>query len=331
MVKERTDKGSLYEVHAGEFCAYSGCNDKRQSRKEGSMARFAAVTMVYQDYWFLKLWISYYSRHFGRENLYVIGHGFDEEHEKICEGAHLIRVPRNGMFPDFDAQRWRFLSDFSGMLSHDYDAVICSDVDELVVAHEEPDNLATVLAEADLPARAGAIGFEVLGGDQFNEKKTVLEQARGCVFSPRYSKPCVLRKPGQFTPGAHGMVSDWSHSSDLVMFHLQYANGTIRNSRKVALREEIRKATRMSDKRAVDHKVDGLKDWAHGKEVAYQRVNGILEDGERLPFKQAVGKCFDVLRHTMFRSNEGLVRVRPRQARFFRASVEVPEQLATAF
>ena len=295
------------------------------------MERFAAVTMVYQDYWFLKLWIDYYGRQFGRENLYVLGHGFDQQHEELCSGANLIRVPRNGMFPDFDAQRWLMLSDFSGMLHQHYSGVICSDVDEIVVAHRKPQHLADVLADADLPDRSGAIGFEVMGDDSFDDAKPVLQQTRGCVFSSRYSKPCVLRKPGRFTPGAHGMNHDWRHCDELVLFHLQYANGHIRTRRKQALREDIRKAARGADKRQADHKIDGLRDWARGKEVAYQRTLGILEDGEQLPFDVAIDRCYEVLEKTMFRSDDGLTRVRPRQARFFRTGTQVPDHLAQVF
>lgn len=295
------------------------------------MKRFAAVTMVYQDYWFLSLWINYYARQFGRENLYVLGHGFDPEHERICEGVHLIRVPRNGMFPDFDAQRWLMLSDFASMLTADHAAVICTDVDEIVVAQEDPDTLARVLAQEGLPDRIGAVGYEVLGPDRFDDTRNVLEQARGCVFSARYSKPCVLRAPGRFTPGAHGMVSEWSHRAELVMFHLQYANAALRDKRKQTLRQEIRKATRMSDRRKAEHKIDGLKEWARGKEVAYQRVLGVLENDEMMPFDQSVEKCLEVLDRTMLRSEDGLVRVRPRQARFFRSAAHVPERLAGVF
>lgn len=295
------------------------------------MERFAAVTMVYQDYWFLKLWLDYYSKQFGRENLYVLGHGFDEKHEEMCAGANLIRVPRNGMFPDFDAQRWLMLSDYTAMLKRHYTAVICSDVDEIVVAHRRPGELASVIADHALPDRAGAIGFEVMGAEEFDEARPVLRQTRGCVFSSRYSKPCVLRLPGQFTPGAHGMNDDWRHSDELVLFHLQYANGTIRARRKQALHDDIRKAARGADKRRADHKVDGLKDWARGKEVAYQRTLGILDDGEQLPFEQAVGRCHEILEKTMFRGESGPTRVRPRQARFFRTGTQVPEHLMNVF
>ncbi|QGY00029.1 hypothetical protein EI983_17840 [Roseovarius faecimaris] len=295
------------------------------------MERFAAVTMVYQDYWFLKLWLDYYSKQFGRENLYVLGHGYDEQHEEMCAGANLIRVPRNGMFPDFDAQRWRMLSDYTAMLKRHYSAVICTDVDEIIVAHRKPGELANVISDHGLPGRAGAIGFEVLGGDEFDETRPVLQQTQGCVFSSRYSKPCVIRTPGQFTPGAHGMNEDWQHSDELVLFHLQYANGTLRTLRKQALRDDIREAARTADRHRADHRVAGLKDWVRGKEVAYRRTLGILEDGEHLPFEQAVARCHDVLEKTMFRTEDGPVRVRPRQARFFRTSTHVPEHLATVF
>ena len=292
------------------------------------MERFAAVTMVYQDYWFLKQWLDYYGKQFGRENLYVLGHGDDPMHEEICQGANLIRVPRNGMFPDFDEQRWRLLSDFSSTLKLHYSAVICSDVDEVVVAHRQPHNLADVLSNQGLPDYAGAVGFEVLGHDEFDEDKPILEQARGFVFSSRYSKPCVLRKPGRFTPGAHGMYHDWQHSNDLVLLHLQFANAALRHTRKKDVRDDVLKAAAMPEA-AKGPKLTALKDWAKGKVVTYQRTLGILEDGESLPFDEAVGRCLEVLERTMFRSDDGLVRVRPRKARFFRINTEVPEQMAS--
>ncbi len=293
--------------------------------------RFAAVTMVYQDYWYLDLWITYYAKQFGRENLYILGHGDDEEHERLCEGANLVRIPRNGIFPDFDMQRWRLLSDFSSMLVSNYEAVICSDVDEIVLAHETPNDLAGVLSSKELPERAGAIGLEVIGGDAFDDTKTVLQQAQGFVFSSRYSKPCVLKKPGRFTPGAHGMLDEWTHSRQLILFHLQYANSDLRNTRKRMLRKDIRLATRLSDQNNAAHKVHGLKSWANDKEDEYRRTKAVLDDGVVLPMDEAVERCYEVLNQTMLRSWDGLTRVRPRRARYFRASVDIPQDIAMMF
>ena len=53
-----------------------------------------ALTMAYKDYYFLQRWVDYYGRQFGREHLYVLSHGGDPEHDRICEGANVIRLPR---------------------------------------------------------------------------------------------------------------------------------------------------------------------------------------------------------------------------------------------
>ena len=74
-----------------------------------------AMTMAYKDYYFLQRWVDYYGRQFGRQHLYILSHGGDPEHDRICEGANVIRVPRDPTLWRMDRRRWAFISKFSAM------------------------------------------------------------------------------------------------------------------------------------------------------------------------------------------------------------------------
>ncbi len=92
-----------------------------------------AITVAYQDYFFLDRWVRHYGGQFGREHLYVLSHGGDPEHDRIANGCNVIRLPRDPAMFRLDHRRWSFLSQFANGMLRYYNWLFVGDVDEVVI------------------------------------------------------------------------------------------------------------------------------------------------------------------------------------------------------
>lgn len=172
-----------------------------------------AMTMVYQDYYFLQRWVDYYGRQFGREHLYVLSHGGDPEHARICEGANVIRLPRDETMYRMDRRRWAFCNRFSAGLLRYYNWFIVSDVDEVVIVDPDvaPDLLTYLGRHSDprtAPASLSPFGIELIHNPEAEpeplaDDQPILSRRRVFRANANYSKPCILRKETNFTVGGH--------------------------------------------------------------------------------------------------------------------------------
>jgi hypothetical protein len=172
-----------------------------------------AMTMVYKDYYFLKRWVDYYGRQFGREHLYVLSHGGDPEHDRICEGANVIRLPRDPTLWRMERRRWGTNSQFSAGMLRYYNWFIVGDVDEVVVV--DPDvapDLVTYLGRYTDPKKTPAslcpFGIELVHNPEaepqpLEDDQPILSRRRVFRANANYAKPCVLRKETGFTIGGH--------------------------------------------------------------------------------------------------------------------------------
>ncbi|MBA4324105.1 MAG: hypothetical protein C0426_03325 [Rhodobacter sp.] len=171
-----------------------------------------AMTMVYQDHYFLQRWVDYYGRQFGREHLYVLSHGDDPEHDRICEGANVIHLPRDPTMWRMERRRWGINSQFSAGMLRYYNWFIVSDVDEVVIVDPAvaPD-LVTYLgryAGKRVPASLCPFGIELIHNpeaepDPLADDQPILSRRRVFRANANYAKPCVLRKETGFTIGGH--------------------------------------------------------------------------------------------------------------------------------
>lgn len=172
-----------------------------------------AVTMVYQDYYFLQRWVDYYGRQFGREHLYVLSHGGDPEHDRICEGANVIHLPRDPTMWRMDRRRWNFISKFSAGMLRYYNWFIVGDVDEVVIVDPAvaPD-LVTYLGlytHAKIkPKSLSPFAVELVHNPEVEpeplaDDATILSRRRVFRANANYAKPCVLRSETGFTIGGH--------------------------------------------------------------------------------------------------------------------------------
>lgn len=174
----------------------------------------AAVTMVFEDYDFLQRWVDYYAAQIGRENIFIVSHGGDPEHAKIGEGCTVINIPRDKTMFQFDRKRWSFLANLTNGLLAYYNWVITSDVDEVVLVDPDVapglvDYLRTTYPDmSQAPAALSVFCLELVHNKDIEPEPIeagVPILARRRVFRPNanYSKPCVIRQPGAFTPGGH--------------------------------------------------------------------------------------------------------------------------------
>ncbi len=207
----------------------------------------AAVTMVWNDNWFLRRWISYYGPILGERNLYVVSHGRDDSLNEIVGEANVIELPRNPDDISFDTRRWGFLSSYTSALTRYHDAVICLDVDELLVPSGPEKSLPEVIAKFGCDAPRVVPGFELFPEE--NDAKLVdgadriAPHMEGALFSPFYSKAGIAMRPVEFFPGAHGMMDEPAkYCPDLVLMHLRYANLNElkrRNSERLIISERV--------------------------------------------------------------------------------------------
>jgi hypothetical protein len=178
----------------------------------------AALTMVYRDHDILRRWVGYYEKHFGREHLYVISHGGDPDHARIAEGCNVVNIPRDPTMHRFDSRRWNFLNNFHAGLMRYYNWMIVSDVDEFVLLDPDIGNsLTDYLAHydpsdsgkrKDRPNSLSPFGIELIHNpkvepDPIDPEVPILSRRKVFRANANYAKPCVLRKPTQFTAGGH--------------------------------------------------------------------------------------------------------------------------------
>ncbi len=191
--------------------------------------KIAALTMVWNDAWFLKRWIGYYAPKIGLDNIYIVSHGPDPSLAEIAGAANIIDVPRDPTDINFDQRRWAFLSSYASALTHYHDAVICSDVDELLVPTKEGASLTDAIGAMAEPSAHCVPGFELFPKDEaagaVDNAERVAPHIEGAQFSPFYSKAAVIFRPAEFSPGAHGMIGERPELSlDLALMHLRFSN-----------------------------------------------------------------------------------------------------------
>ena len=75
----------------------------------------AALTMVRDDAFYLKIWLRYYGEMLGRENCYIISHGRGEEVADLAAGCNVIGIPGDP-HPQFEKKRWRLLNGAAAMM-----------------------------------------------------------------------------------------------------------------------------------------------------------------------------------------------------------------------
>lgn len=192
------------------------------------MQTVAAVTMVRDDAFFLRAWLRHYGEMFGRQNCYVINHGYGEEVAELARGCNIIGIPGDP-HKNFDVKRWGLLNNLVGGLRKYYRHVIVGDVDELVVV--DPDkgmNLREYLEQMPDKRILTPLGLEVihrvdLEPDAITDH--IIGPRRHVRPAPHYSKPCVISAAAKIARGGHFAQYPKLHTPDeLYLFHLKFCD-----------------------------------------------------------------------------------------------------------
>ncbi|WP_419728997.1 glycosyltransferase family 2 protein [Lichenicola sp.] len=190
-------------------------------------APLAAVTMAYNEPIFLPVWLRHHGGQVGAANCFVLDHGSTDGSTAAArvEGASVVRIPRS---PQDDTRRCGFVSDFCASLLNWYDAVIYTDVDELLVP--DPAAYPSLLAFA-ATVRADevvtALGFDVVQVPDLEPSldwgQPIGPQRDWLRFSSAMCKPVLIRRRAAWAPGFHCIDAPPAFR-DLFLFHLRYVD-----------------------------------------------------------------------------------------------------------
>ncbi len=192
------------------------------------MQTVAAVTMVRDDAFFLKAWLRHYGEMFGRENCYVVNHGYGPEVAEMAAGCNVIGIPGDP-HKNFDVKRWGLLNGIVGGLRRYYRHVIVGDVDELVIRDPAADGtLLEFLANAPEGRVVTPLGLEVIHRIDVEPDPItdhIIGPRRHVRPAPHYSKPCIISAPVKIARGGHFTQSDKLFTpDDLYLLHLKFCD-----------------------------------------------------------------------------------------------------------
>lgn len=249
----------------------------------------AFVTMVYDDAFFLDIWVKYYSRFTERRNLYVITHGPQEYAHEIAEGCNIIEVNRRAPYKSMDSDRFHLVNHFCSGLNFMFDWVVYNDVDELLVLDPEvgSDPVAYIEGIDTRIKVVSALGIEIVHRvdleSDFDSTRKMLAQRKFVRVNAWYSKPCLTQVPLRWAPDGHGSeYADYSLSDDLYLFHLKWFDQDFHTNR-----QQDRLNMRGTNEDGSEL-IFGAGSWGWSK-FDYQRVRN---DFLRLPIEKK-GKGFD--------------------------------------
>lgn len=188
----------------------------------------AVVTMVRDDAFFLRAWLAHYGEMFGRQNCYVINHGYGAEVAELAKGCNVIGIPGDP-HKNFDVKRWGLLNNLVGGLRKYYRHVIVGDVDELVIVDPKAEmNLLQFLEQQPEKKVLTPLGLEVIHRVDIEPEvitDKILGPRRHVRPAPHYSKPCIISAAAKIARGGHFTQYPKLHTpEDLYLLHLKFCD-----------------------------------------------------------------------------------------------------------
>ncbi len=242
------------------------------------MSSVAAVTMAYNEPDFAPIWARHYASEIGARHCTIIDHGSTDGSLDGLGAVNIIRLPRS---PQDDERRARFVSRLVASLLTWYDAVIYTDIDEILVA--DPDRHISLAAWCAVETRpvVNAVGLDLLHRPEHERplatQLPVTIQRRWLRFSSSMCKPVLLRTPMDWAPGFHSVAAPPTFG-DLFLFHLRYIDLNRGLQRLAKTRQQP---------------------WEQRNAGAHQRMSdtewsGMLRSMAGLPTRADVDLCVDV-------------------------------------
>ena len=201
-----------------------------------AVSNIAALTMAYNEAAFLPIWARHAAALVGPAHCHVLDHGSTDGSTDRLGAINVLRLPRS---PMDDTSRAACISDIAAALLHHYDAVLYSDVDELVFpdpAHHA--TLADLLAATDAPV-IHAIGVNVVqvpGEPALNPYAPALAQRGWVHMVGSMCKPHLIRRSAgafRWAPGFHHLLDADPTPAfpHLMMAHLRWIDADLHAAR----------------------------------------------------------------------------------------------------
>ena len=179
--------------------------------------------MTYNEPVMLPLWARYYAEQIGPRHCFVFDHGSDDGSvDRIDKAINVIRLPRSA---HDDVEKVNLISDFAAKLLKDYERVLFTDTDELVVA--DPGAFSGLLdycrrRHADTITLFGINIVHRFGIEpSLDPDLPILGQrswGQACGF---LCKPTLIHRKTEWCAGFH--LADYpSIFDDIYLFHLAY-------------------------------------------------------------------------------------------------------------
>ena len=188
----------------------------------------AVVTMAYDDYEFLPIWVKYWSQHVPMADMYVIVHGENRRLRRMARGCNVVQMRRPPPYPHMENARWDMLGHFVSSLSYMYDRVIYTDVDEIVTLDPKiGEDVRDYILSKDVSVLA-PLGLEVIHRidvepDDYVDTSPVLEQRNLVRTNASFGKPSIVSAPIAWRRGGHfAYADDIEVDTNLIAFHLRF-------------------------------------------------------------------------------------------------------------
>lgn len=201
--------------------------DLRRRRAEHYAARAPAaprsralITIVNNEPVFLPIWLSYYSRFFAPEDIYVLDNDSTDETVGLG-GFHRIPVSHDGL-----DNLWMVgtVENLQRQLLEHYDVVVFTDVDELIAPVPTLGTLGDYLDRFD-EEWVNCLGYEIMHvADEeppLRLDQPIMHQRHHWFYNDAYDKAAIATAPVSWRPGFHARRdSRFNLDPDLRMIHL---------------------------------------------------------------------------------------------------------------
>ena len=185
--------------------------------------RVAALTMSYNEPVWAQVWARHYAGQVGAENCFLMDHGSDDGSADGLN-VHVERLARSALDEDVRAAQ---VGARVAALLKTYDAVVHTDVDELVIADPRRFSNLRSFAASQTGEVVTAVGLDV---QHLAAEEAALDvgrpigRQRGWVrFSAAMCKPVFVRRAVRWVPGFHSCDAAMQ-TGGLFLFHLRYAD-----------------------------------------------------------------------------------------------------------
>ncbi|MGA9371044.1 MAG: glycosyltransferase family 2 protein [Solirubrobacterales bacterium] len=257
---------------------------RRRLQKLGASKRRALITMVHNEPVFLPIWISYYSRFFAAEDIYVLD---NDTTDGSTDREGFVRIP---VHHDSVDHTW-MVETIQG-LQHElldrYDVILVTDVDEIVTPTPEWGTLGEYIDEFS-EWFVNCIGYELLHmvdrEQPYDPRRPILDQRGHWFANGAYNKPALATSPMSWLPGFHHRTDgQLNYEPDLRLIHLHRMDFELCRERHRIRRDRVWKETDVDEGWASYNRTveEGeFESWFYGD-------SGFEEDGveivvERIP------------------------------------------------